>query len=132
MKIIVIGSGMSGLTAAAYLAKSGSEVIVYEQFPEIGGVTATQRQDAFGWDIGPLLLEGFLPGESAHHVLKELGAENKVAVKRDDRGISFPDFSLWKPNTYGGLYWRRDYLKSRFPAESDEQIQAHIKTRQSV
>ncbi|MBU2512314.1 NAD(P)/FAD-dependent oxidoreductase [bacterium] len=119
MKIIVIGSGMSGLTAAAYLSKSEHEVIVYEQFPEIGGVTATHRQDSFGWDLGPLLLEGFLPGEPANRILRELGVENKVSVQRYDRGISYPDFALWKPEEYQGPYWRRDYLKSRFPAESD-------------
>ncbi|MFX1340635.1 MAG: FAD-dependent oxidoreductase, partial [Promethearchaeota archaeon] len=39
MKIIIIGSGIAGLTAGAYLACEGNEVIIYEQFPKIGGVT---------------------------------------------------------------------------------------------
>ena len=63
MKIIIIGSGMSGLTAGAYLAKFGHNVTIFEQFAAPGGVTATVRQDGFGWDIGPLLLEGFAPGD---------------------------------------------------------------------
>ncbi|MBA7611478.1 Thiamine thiazole synthase [subsurface metagenome] len=37
MKIIIIGSGIAGLTAGAYLAREGYKVIIYEQFPEIGG-----------------------------------------------------------------------------------------------
>ncbi len=45
MRVIVIGSGMAGLTAAAYLSRAGHQVIVYEQFSEIGGVTATLRKD---------------------------------------------------------------------------------------
>ena len=118
MKVIVIGSGMSGLTTAAYLAKAGHQVTVYEQFPEIGGVTATVRQQDFGWDIGPLLLEGFLPGETANRILQDLGVADRVKTKRYDRGISFPDFALWKPETYAGPYWRKDYLKERFPAEA--------------
>ena len=56
MRAIVIGSGMSGLTAGAYLAQAGHGVTVYEQFSEPGGVTATLKRDGFGWDLGPLIL----------------------------------------------------------------------------
>ena len=31
-KTIIIGSGMAGLTAAAYLVRAGHQVTVYEQF----------------------------------------------------------------------------------------------------
>ena len=37
-RAVVVGSGMAGLTAAAYLARDGCEVDVYEQAPNIGGV----------------------------------------------------------------------------------------------
>ena len=118
MKIAIIGSGMSGLTAAAYLAKAGHQVSVYEQFPSPGGVTATLHQDGFGWDIGPLLLEGFAPGDKARLILEELGVSDQVPVVHEDRGLSMPDFALWKPKEYEGLYWRRERLKNLFPAES--------------
>ena len=38
MKIIIIGSGMSGLTAGAYLAKSGHNVTIYRTvcMPPVG------------------------------------------------------------------------------------------------
>jgi phytoene dehydrogenase-like protein len=39
MKAIAIGSGLSGLTAEALLAKKGHSVIVLEQHERIGGVT---------------------------------------------------------------------------------------------
>ena len=41
MKVVVIGSGVSGLTAAGLLAQMGHDVTVFEQFDTIGGVTAT-------------------------------------------------------------------------------------------
>jgi len=119
VKTIVIGSGMAGLTAAAYLVRAGHQVTVYEQFAEIGGVTATLRQGGFGWDLGPLILEGFAPHEPAGEVLAELGLTDRVRLQRDDRGVAFPDFALWKPATYAGPYWRRECLKQLFPAESD-------------
>jgi phytoene dehydrogenase-like protein len=119
VKTIVIGSGMAGLTAAAYLGRAGHQVTVYEQFAEIGGVTATLRQGGFGWDLGPLILEGFAPHEPAGEVLAELGLTDRIRLQRDDRGVAFPDFALWKPAVYAGPYWRRERLKQLFPAESD-------------
>lgn len=69
MNAVIISAGVSGLTAGAYLARAGHQVSVYEQFGEISGVIATIRQDGFGWDLGPLMLEGFGPGEPAGDVL---------------------------------------------------------------
>ncbi len=119
MKIVVIGSGMSGLTAGAYLARAGHNVTVFEQFAAPGGVTATVRQDGFGWDIGPLLLEGFAPGDKGRLILEELDVSKQVISVREDRGLSMPGFTLWKPEVYAGPYWRRDRLKELFPAESE-------------
>jgi all-trans-retinol 13,14-reductase len=119
MKAVVIGSGMAGLTAAAYLVRAGHQVTVYEQYAEIGGVTATLQREGFGWDLGPLLLEGLGPDEPAGEVLAELGIADQVRVVREDRGVAFPDFQLWKPAVYGGPYWRRERLKELFPHERD-------------
>src|SRR4030042_2649905 len=119
MKIIIIGSGISGLTAGAYLAKSGHSVPIYEQYNAPGGVTATIRQDGFGWDIGPLLLEGFAPGDKGRRILEELGVSDPVSAVHADRGLSMPGFALWKPQEYEGPYWRRERLKGLVPAESD-------------
>jgi phytoene dehydrogenase-like protein len=119
MKIIIIGSGMSGLTAGAYLAKAGHIVTIFEQFHAPGGVTATIRQDGFGWDIGPLLLEGFATGDKGRIILEELGISDQVPAIHEDRGLSMPEFSLWKPEEYLGPYWRREKLKELFPTERD-------------
>jgi phytoene dehydrogenase-like protein len=56
MDIAVIGSGLSGLTAAALLSQAGHSVTVYEQHEQIGGVTATLEKDGFKWDLGQMLL----------------------------------------------------------------------------
>jgi phytoene dehydrogenase-like protein len=119
MKIIIIGSGMSGLTAGAYLAKTGHDVTIYEQFDAPGGVTATVRHDGFGWDIGPLLLEGFAPGDKGRVILEELGISDQVPAIHEDRGLSMPEFALWKPKEYEGPYWRRERLKRLFPTETN-------------
>src|SRR5665648_220560 len=118
MKIVIIGSGMAGLTAGAYLSKEGHSVTVFEQFPTPGGVTATVTQDGYGWDIGPLLVEGFAPGDRGRIILEELGVSEKVPSVHKDRGLSMPEFTLWRPENYQGPYWQRERLKELFPEES--------------
>jgi len=39
-RVVVIGSGLSDLTAGAKLAQEGYEVMLFEQFERAGGVTA--------------------------------------------------------------------------------------------
>ncbi len=121
-RVAVIGSGMAGLVAGAYLAREGHKVTVYEQYPEPGGVTATITQDGFSWDLGPLLLEGFGPEEIGTRILEEIGVPAPralgLATEPSDRGIVFPDFALWRPSDYQGAMWRKDYLRRVFPEEA--------------
>ncbi len=49
---IVIGSGMGGMTAAAFLAKVGKRVLVLEQHYVPGGFTHVFRRPGFEWDVG--------------------------------------------------------------------------------
>lgn len=49
---IVIGSGMSGLTTAVCLAKSGQKVLVLERHYTAGGFTHTYQRKGYEWDVG--------------------------------------------------------------------------------
>jgi all-trans-retinol 13,14-reductase len=118
-RVVIIGSGVAGLTAGAYLVRAGHRVKVFEQFNNIGGVTATLHRDGFSWDLGPMLLQGFGKDEPGGEILSDLSLFDKITLVRDDRGIVMPDFEIWHPEQYGGPYWRRDYLKGIFPDEAD-------------
>ncbi len=119
MKVVVIGSGLAGLTAAAYMCREGHDVTIYEQYSEIGGVTTTIHKDGYSWDIGPLLLEGLAPHEKLGKILAELGISDKISAIQEDRGQVLPDFAIWRPKEYKGKYWRREYFKELFPSESE-------------
>jgi len=118
-RAVIVGSGMAGLTAGAYLARDGCDVEVFEQADHIGGVTATLRKEGFAWDLGPLMVESFGPGEPAAKVLAELGCADRVGMVRGFRGIAFPDYRVFRPAEYLGPYWRRERLKEIFPHEAD-------------
>lgn len=49
---LVIGSGISGLTCAAIMAKQGKKVLVLEQHYTAGGMTHTFKRKTYEWDVG--------------------------------------------------------------------------------
>ena len=52
-KIIVIGSGFSGLSAASYLAAAGHEVHIYEKNAQVGGRARQLKDQGYVFDMGP-------------------------------------------------------------------------------
>jgi phytoene dehydrogenase-like protein len=55
-RIVVIGAGISGLAAAARLARRRHEVVVCESAPVHGGQLGCLRRDGFAFDTGPTLI----------------------------------------------------------------------------
>ncbi len=117
MKVIVIGSGLSGLTATALLAKKGHEIKLFEQYKEIGGVTSTLEKDGFKWDWGQMLVPELGEGEPARKILEKLEVSDMVKVVRGYRENFFPDFRIQRPKEYQGISWRKQYLKTLFPED---------------
>ena len=52
-KVIVIGSGFAGLSAASFMAKAGWDVTVLEKQPTPGGRARQLTEDGFTFDMGP-------------------------------------------------------------------------------
>uniref|UniRef100_A0A3P9LN49 Si:ch1073-13h15.3 n=1 Tax=Oryzias latipes TaxID=8090 RepID=A0A3P9LN49_ORYLA len=52
LDVIVIGSGIGGLTAAATMAKAGKKVLVLEQHDQAGGCCHTFIEKGFEFDVG--------------------------------------------------------------------------------
>lgn len=50
--VIMIGSGMGGLTAAALLSRAGKRVLVLERHFKVGGFTHTFKRGKYEWDVG--------------------------------------------------------------------------------
>ncbi|HZO29272.1 MAG TPA: FAD-dependent oxidoreductase [Chloroflexota bacterium] len=68
--VVVIGGGLAGLTAAAFLARAGRSVTVLERSSHLGGRATTQAEDGFSFNLGPHAL--YRVGAAAR-ILGELG-----------------------------------------------------------
>jgi len=78
--VIIIGAGVGGLTAAAYLARAGRKVIVIEQDNHVGGTAHVFKRDGFTFPTGPQSIT--MPGYIANS-LCELGVERRLSFTRD-------------------------------------------------
>ncbi len=70
--IVIVGAGMGGLTAAAWLARRGRRVLVLEARPGPGGLASGFEAEGLRFDAGPYLL---LDRPGLEWVFRELGAE---------------------------------------------------------
>ncbi len=68
--VVVVGGGLAGLAAAAYLGRAGRRVTVLEKASAVGGRAATQEKGGFLMNLGPHAL--YLGG-AARRGLDELG-----------------------------------------------------------
>ena len=67
--VIVIGSGIGGMSAAAALSRVGRRVLLLEQHHTLGGLTHSFTRDGFTWDVGIHYLSGVAPGEPVRDLL---------------------------------------------------------------
>lgn len=54
--IIVIGSGLGGISAAISLAQEGYKVTIHEKNPQIGGKLNVLKAEGYTFDLGPSIL----------------------------------------------------------------------------
>ncbi len=55
-RVVIVGAGVGGLSAAAILARRGHEVVVLERAEHIGGKLRVESVDGVGIDAGPTVL----------------------------------------------------------------------------
>lgn len=75
---VVIGAGLTGLTAAYYMAKNNKTVKVIEKNKTIGGVIQTHREDEFVYESGPNT--GVLSTPEAAELLEDVSDLCKLEI----------------------------------------------------
>ncbi|MGD1937013.1 MAG: phytoene desaturase family protein [Cyanophyceae cyanobacterium] len=91
--VVVIGSGLGGLSCAGLLARYGLEVLVCESHSIAGGAAHSFSRQGFSFDSGPSLhsgLDGKRSPNPMRHVLDALG-ESLPCAKYDSWGVFLPE-----------------------------------------
>ncbi len=128
--VIVIGSGMGGMTTAAALARLHHKVLLLEQAQEIGGLTHTFSREGFTWDVGLHYCGTFRHDQPAGKVLEWLsdGSVEFSSVGTVYDTLHFPDgFELAVGRPAEALKME---LKDRF-ADQAVAIDAYFEALQS-
>lgn len=93
-KVVIIGSGLTGLCSGAILAKQGFNVTILEANPTfIGGHSRSYVFDNLAMCTGPQYVWNFNPGEIGDQVIRYLGIEETVKFVQMDKS-SFENYIL--------------------------------------
>lgn len=82
-RIVVVGAGIGGLTAAALLAHRGYSVLVLDQALVPGGCASTFKRQGFTFDVGATQVAGLEPGGIHHRIFSELAIDLPPATLCD-------------------------------------------------
>ncbi|MGQ0504723.1 MAG: NAD(P)-binding protein, partial [Myxococcaceae bacterium] len=116
--VVVVGSGMGGMSSALILAKDGFMVCVLEQHYRPGGCLHRFFRDRVPFDTGFHYLGGVGPEGTFARYLRFLGVYDKLKFHALDPDgfdvLQFPDFTFKIPNGWAALTQR---LIETFPKE---------------
>lgn len=119
--VIVIGSGIGGLTAAALLAKSGRQVLVLEQHDRAGGYAHGFKRKKYTFDAGVHLtsgcgLNGLAGGQIIRKVLQAINQYDQLEFIEVNPFalVSVADIEVELPSSIDGIV---NQLAKLFPDE---------------
>ncbi len=130
--IVVIGSGMGGLSAGLVLAKKGFKVCVLEQHYRPGGCLHQFFRKRIPFETGFHYVGGVGPDGTLARYLRYLGVYHRLSFQPLDPDgfdlLRFPEFSFRIPNGWGAFIER---LEDAFPNERDA-IRRYAKACQQI
>lgn len=112
--VIIIGSGISGLTCAFLLAQNGRRVLVLEQHYTAGGCTHCFERDGYEWDVGLHYVGDMHPSSLSRRVMDLITGGELHWTKMDQ----YYDRAIINGESYEFCSGRKafmDTLAARFP-----------------
>lgn len=81
--VIIVGSGIGGLTCGALLSKRGYKVLVLEQHYQVGGYCSSFKRKGFIFNAGVEDVSGLWEKGALTHLLRELGLKKEDLFLRN-------------------------------------------------
>lgn len=107
MKIAILGGGMTGLTAAYYLAKKGQEVTIFEKEKFLGGMAAGFKAAGWNWYLEKTYHHLFANDRDFLNFAKEIGF-NKIFFR-------WPETASLYANPKSQILSSKQILNSNIP-----------------
>ncbi|MGH9559305.1 MAG: protoporphyrinogen oxidase [Bryobacteraceae bacterium] len=86
-RVVIVGGGISGLSAAYDLTRTGIDCAIFEKRPRVGGVIETRTIDNCVLESGP---DSFLSAKpEALALIKELGLEGELIGSNDSQRATY-------------------------------------------
>jgi phytoene dehydrogenase-like protein len=113
--VIIIGAGISGLTAGTFLSKNGLKVLLVEKNTVVGGCYSSFWRRGFLFDAAGQIIGSCNKSDVLGSILYKLGVDvDFIRLKITDI-IHFPDEMIKIDGEYKKF---KLYLKERYPQES--------------
>lgn len=111
---IIVGAGIAGLTAAAYLARAGQKVLLLEKNNECGGLVSSFSHNGFHFEAGVRALED---AGIIFPMLKDLGIDLPAVRSKVSVGIGKEVIHI---ENLESLKEYENMLSKLFPENADE------------
>jgi phytoene dehydrogenase-like protein len=111
--VVVVGGGMAGLTAAAYLSRAGAKVLLCEKEKKLGGLVNSFERGGFVFDGGIRAIES---SGIVHPMLRQLGISIEFLESTVSVGIGT---EVMKITSKASLAEYQALLERQFPGNRD-------------
>ena len=122
-KVIIIGSGLGGLSCGVILAKNGYQVTVLEQGAQMGGCLQCFTRRGAKFETGMHFIGSALPGQTLQRLMRYLEIDQQVRLSRlDPKGY---DVVSLEGKTYRFPNGREAFIRQMseyFPRQHDNLV----------
>jgi len=113
-RVVIVGAGMAGLTAGAYLCKENYDVLLLDRSDRTGGLVSTFERDGFSFDTGP---RAFVNSGMVKPILKDLGIDwetldNKISIAIEDQ--------MFRVDSMDSMNEYKSILTNLYPKETED------------
>lgn len=119
-KVVIIGSGLGGLTCGVMLAKNGYQVTVLEQGAQIGGCLQCFSRKGAKFETGMHFIGSAAPGQTMHRLMRYFEIDDQIQLSPlDSDGYDVVSLGGQRYKSAIGKEAFIDGMASYFPSQRD-------------